>query len=65
VNENSTARLVDQFVQRTPRFYVIDFQTSDDTQVQYLFKRHLIQWVSQTDGMVVYKSSTPGDSRNW
>jgi hypothetical protein len=56
---------VDQFVQRTPRFYVIDFQTSDDTQAQYLLKRHLIQWASQTDGMVVYKSSTPGDSRNW
>lgn len=55
---------IDRFLQQNSRFYVVDSQTSDDTQTQYLVQQHDVQLMDKTGTTLVFKSTAKDESEH-
>jgi hypothetical protein len=52
-----------EFLQSNRPFYVLDQQTSDDSPAVYLVREHLIELISQSDGILIYASRPQSEAR--
>lgn len=56
INPTLPVESVTEFLQQNPRFYLVDWQTSDDTPVRYLLGLHRIELEQQAGKTLVFRS---------
>ncbi len=47
---------VNEFLKAHPRFFVVDYQTSDDAPARYLLRMRRIELIDQAGGTLIYRS---------
>jgi hypothetical protein len=59
INPRLPVENMGDFLKSHPKFYVLDWQSSDDTPAAYLLSRHLITLTARSNGTLIYASCPP------